>query len=62
MASAKMPSERHDGRPWLPSDASRATLSNCDLPCSFCILFIKGDWMEYALSLGLPTWASKEAP
>ena len=42
--------------------AELAALAGNALRFRACCLFIKGDWMEYACSLGFPTWKSVTSP
>lgn len=64
LALGRAPGTRHDGKPWLRSDAERATLSNAQLALgiSACLLHIKGDWMEMVTSFGFPSWNDKCHP
>ena len=52
------PRQRHDGSGWHISDAVRASKSGTPLAAKFCLLYLKGDWMEYCTTLGLPSWNS----
>jgi hypothetical protein len=54
------PQARHDGSAWLPSDDSRAA-DGSDRTVG-CLLHLKGDWQEIALSLGFPTWKDSHNP
>ena len=57
------PSTRHNGKAFdSASDAVRATCAGDTLGWKAILLFVKGDWSEFALTLGLPTWASKAHP
>ena len=63
MATAKFPTQRHDGCPWRAEDIERATLAGHDmLPMPAVLLYIKGDWAEYASTFGFPSWASISRP
>jgi hypothetical protein len=65
MAAGKHMSARHDEKPWnLPMDRMRAALAASGELLQFvcCILWIQGDWAEYAKSLGLPTWQDLVRP
>eukprot|EP00969_Alexandrium_andersonii_P278717 12318733-Alexandrium_andersonii.AAC.1 len=62
MSQGRMPLERPDHRPWMETDAGRASLAGCALACRFCVLTTKGDWMEFASSLGFPAWNAAKAP
>ena len=61
MSEKRYPRARHTG-PWLPSDVSRQALAGERLSMRSCILYIKGDWAEYAASIGLPTWQDAARP
>jgi hypothetical protein len=56
LAEGKYPAERHDGLPWKPLDRERMLLAGSALPFKCCLVHIKGDWCEYAGTLGFPTW------
>jgi hypothetical protein len=56
------PTDRHDGSAWRPSDQSRSTRSGDRMPCRGAIIFIKGDWAEYAHTVGLPVWSDGIRP
>lgn len=62
MAAKKFPNARHDGTAWLDSDGHRNDRLGADLSFRSCVLFIKGDWAEYATTLGLPTWNDSVRP
>ena len=47
-----MPEERHDGEPWLDSDAGRAILGGSSLGGRLCCTYRKCDWMEVATTYG----------
>eukprot|EP00969_Alexandrium_andersonii_P093375 4123631-Alexandrium_andersonii.AAC.1 len=62
MAEGKMPSARPGGEDWSVEDGDRAALAGMQLAAPCCILYVKGDWSEYAASLGLPTWQDNRCP
>jgi hypothetical protein len=62
LTSGKMPSSRHDRSEWRSSDVERSLLSGGDIPFRCCCLYIKGDWAEYAHTLGFPTWGDGMRP
>lgn len=62
LAKGEYPTRRHDGNAWLPSDARRAALAGQRMQFKACLLYIKGDWAEYASSLGLPSWQDGVRP
>ena len=61
LAAGVAPSERHDRRAWLPSDRKRATNAGTPMIKGAC-LYIKGDWMEFASTMGMPTWSDSIRP
>ena len=62
LARRTYPSARHDGSPWNSSDSKRSRLENTAMKCKASILFIKGDWAEYASTFGFPTWRDNLRP
>ena len=56
LAEGRYPERRHDSSTWQPRDESRAERSGQTLKYRACLMYIKGDWAEYATTLGLPTW------
>ena len=56
MADMVFPGWRHDRQPWRASDQCRRGRSGEPLAMRSIIMFLKGDWSEFASSLGLPTW------
>jgi hypothetical protein len=56
------PTNRHDGSEWKPSDQSRSSRCGDRMPCRGAIVFVKGDWAEYAHTVGLPVWADGLRP
>jgi hypothetical protein len=56
MNDGTFPSLRHDGSPFGPGDAQRAERSGEQLMFRSCLIHIKGDWSEYAHTLGFPVW------
>ena len=56
LADKLHPLSRHDGGPWAASDNDRLAKAGAELAIRCCLLFIKGDWSEYATTFGLPTW------
>lgn len=53
LARGKMPAARHDGRVLLNSDDGRKELAGQNTVIA-CLLLLKGDWSEYATTLGFP--------
>ena len=63
MARKAMPLGRHDNQPWdLPLDAERTESAGYPLRFRIALLFIKGDWAEYASTLGFPPWNDSIRP
>jgi len=58
MKEGTYPRRRHDGSAFGESDAARAAFAGLPLGFVACVLFIKGDWSEFASSLGFPTWTT----
>jgi len=58
------PSARHDKAAWRRSDVENGRPSMADSKMGFkaVCLFLKGDWAEFAHTLGLPAWNSVIAP
>ena len=54
LASAALPDQRHDG-PFGLADATRAAAAGKPI-IRGAVLFVKGDWAEYAVPLGFPSW------
>jgi hypothetical protein len=63
MAEGKFPSCRHDMTPWHEDDDSvRRGTEGRALKYRCCLLYIKGDWSEYASTVGLPSWQDGVRP
>ena len=62
LAKGTWPESRHDSRPWQQTDEKRAQKSGERLGAKACLVYIKGDWAEYASTVGLPSWADKLRP
>ena len=61
--SRKMfPAARHDELPFGPEEEERMNLIGREMPFRCCVLYIKGDWSEFASSLGLPQWGDGLRP
>lgn len=56
LADGIMPSQRHDSSPWAASDVGRGERSADPLNGRGCVIYIKGDWAEYASTFGIPPW------
>jgi hypothetical protein len=53
---------RHDLKPWKLSDRERVRMAGEALPIKAACLYIKGDWMEYASTMGFPMWNDNLRP
>lgn len=53
------PSRGHTG---LRLDDMRESVGNSAMPCRGVIMYIKGDWMEFATTLAFPSWADVNCP
>ena len=62
LAKGRFPSRRHDGLEWLPSDEYRESLQNAPLGFRGAVLQVKGDWSEFARTLGFPSWGHTLRP
>ena len=56
MQTGVFPTARHDGSPWAASDEERARKAGDSLTWRGAIVYIKGDWSEFANSLGFSPW------
>ena len=61
LACGKMPGARHDNQPWLACEKGRAERAGEDIVHA-CLLLIKGDWSEYATTLGFLQIALSHTP
>lgn len=56
-----MPSCRHDGTAFGADEQHRSLLAGSPI-AKGAVVMVKGDWAEFALSLGFPTWAHATHP
>jgi hypothetical protein len=56
------PCSRHDLLPWGVLDAFRSELAGSAMRIRGFVVRLKGDWAEFAHSLGFPSWASQLFP
>lgn len=61
LATGAHPTRRHDGSPWTPADGAREAAAGTPLVRGALVL-LKGDWSEFCLTLGFPTWGSGAHP
>ena len=63
MASGKFFDTRPDGLDWMNGiDDWRASVAGALMCCDVAIVHIKGDWMEFTVTMGFPTWSSLTDP
>jgi hypothetical protein len=62
LASGIYPDRRHDGEGWHFADAARAELGGAPMSARCACLWIKGDWAEYASTLGFASWHDNVRP
>eukprot|EP00969_Alexandrium_andersonii_P232480 10264490-Alexandrium_andersonii.AAC.1 len=60
-AMGEWPDERWEGE-WQASDSHRADRAGTPLPFVGAVVCIKGDWAEFAHTLGFTGWGSKTDP
>eukprot|EP00969_Alexandrium_andersonii_P132959 5879819-Alexandrium_andersonii.AAC.1 len=56
------PATRWDGSAWGAADGFRAWSAGLPLSCRAALIHLKGDWAEYAHTLGFPTGSSTRFP
>ena len=61
MAEGKFIEKRHDNQDWKFNDKHRKELA-AKLTIICAVLYIKGDWVEYSISLGMPTHNETSRP
>ena len=62
LAHGLYPAARHDSSDWPASEESRAAVAGKSMPARVVLLHLKGDWSEFAHTLGFPTWSSSLNP
>ena len=62
LAAGVWPDHRHDNGPWRASDASRSAKAGDKIRLKCACIYIKGDWAEYASTMGLPPWNDSLRP
>ena len=62
LARGRHPDQRHDGKPWADNDQAREQNAGEPLPARACVVWLKGDWAEFANTWGLPSWADAPHP
>jgi len=53
------PDRRHDGRPWLSTDAKRKKHATQQLGCRGALVEVRGDWKFFKEVFYLPAWNEK---
>jgi hypothetical protein len=61
-ARGQYAAERYDGPWWSGSDDARMARASQPFGFKLALMYIKGDWMELGVSIGLPTWADSLRP
>eukprot|EP00969_Alexandrium_andersonii_P139449 6169053-Alexandrium_andersonii.AAC.1 len=56
------PAAKWNGESWASSDGFRSWSAGQPLSARSALVHIKGDWAEYAHTLGFPTWSSVRYP
>ena len=62
LAKGEWPNCRHDHEAWTSDDAVRSSRAFEKLPFKAAVCFIKGDWSEFAHSMGVPSWQHSLRP
>jgi hypothetical protein len=63
LINGEYPDARHDGQPWTPADEqNRGAMSNRKFGFRAFVLQLRGDWSEFAHSVGFVNWASRDHP
>lgn len=62
MARGTYPTVRHDGGKWTSGDPERKAKAGQAMVRKAAVVFLKGDWAEYAQTLGLPNWQDSMRP
>ena len=61
-AAGTWPRQHPSGRDWVDAEGGRKANGGLNLGYRAAVVYIKGDWAEYAHTLGFPTWASALCP
>ena len=61
-ASGDFPAVRHDGQPWAADEAAIAAKAGMTFLFRICLVVVKGNWAEYAGTLGFPTRGDSVRP
>jgi hypothetical protein len=58
MSTGHLAQARHDGHAWRETDSCRKIVAGTAAIATYALIWIKGDWAEYAHTLGFPAWNS----
>jgi len=63
LSAGEWPLCRHDGSAFIsPEDDMRIALAGAQFGFRCAVVYVKGDWAEYAHTIGLPNWMSRISP
>ena len=62
LARGVYPSRRHTGHPFEANDSMRAALAGAQMGLKAIVLWVKGDWAEYATTFGFAGWRDALRP
>ena len=62
LAQRIYPLQRHDGLPWSEKDAWRASVAGTEMFVRAVVLYLKGDWVEYSSTIGVPSFGDALRP
>jgi hypothetical protein len=62
LAEGIHPATKHDGTEWTESDNLRKDRAGTLLGIKAALMFLKGDWMEFAATFGFPSWSDAIRP
>ena len=61
LAEGLHPTHRADGKDFTDAEQERSVMAGTECARG-CLLYLKGDWAEFAHSLAFPSWATKAQP
>ena len=62
LSRGTFPTERHDSMPFRDTDQYRINLAGSNIGFRCACLYMKGDWMEFAATVGLAPWQDALRP
>jgi hypothetical protein len=62
LAQGAFPAATHEGAPWPETEGRRSSLAGLPLALVAAVQQVRGDWAEFAHSLGFPTWKHMDYP